>query len=382
MNYTFIQNPEQLKTICEQLSNSEFLCVDTEFHREKTYYPELALLQISNGSTAICIDPLAIKDLQPVLELFTNPAITKVFHAAQQDIEIFCQHFNTLPAPVFDTQIAATLLGYGDQVGYAALIKDTLDIDVDKTQTRTDWMKRPLNEKQLDYAASDVIYLAEAYPILLEQLNKHQRLDWLEDDFKRISKKDQYQVDIHAIWKKVKGYQRLNSQQLAILQSIATWREQTAQQKDRPRRKILSDDALIDISRQQTDSAADILALRSITQSRINRQDAEALASCVNTGLNLAKELWPRLPKKQKINFNDDALIDCLVSILKIIGHENKINHGIMATRKQLEALVQGERDLPILDGWRKQHGGQTLLDFLDGKLSIHIDSGKLTLQN
>ena len=382
MNYTFIQNPEQLKTICEQLSNSEFLCIDTEFHREKTYYPELALVQISNGSTAICIDPLAIQDLQPVLELFTNPEITKVFHAAQQDIEIFCHHFNTLPAPVFDTQIAATLLGYGDQVGYAALIKDTLNIEVDKTQTRTDWMKRPLNEKQLDYAASDVIYLAEAYPVLIEQLNKHQRLDWLDDDFKRISEKEQYQVDINTIWKKVKGHQRLNGQQLAVLQSIATWREQTAQQKDRPRRRILSDDALIDIARQKTNSAEDILALRSITQSRINREDAQALANGVNTGLNLPKESWPRLPKKQKINFNDDALVDCLISILKIVGHENKINHGIMASRKQLEALVLGERDLPILEGWRMQHGGQTLVDFLDGKLSIRIDSGKLKLQN
>ena len=381
MNYTFIQDPEQLTAICNQLSNSEFLCVDTEFHREKTYYPELALLQISNGTTAICIDPLAIKNLQPVLELFTNPTITKVFHAAQQDIEIFCQHFNTLPSPVFDTQIAATLLGYGEQVGYAALIKDTLKIDVDKSQTRTDWMKRPLNEKQLDYAASDVIYLAQAYPMLLEQLEKQQRLDWLADDFKRISRKDQYQVDIQAIWKKVKGHQRLNGQQLAILQSIASWREQTAQQKDRPRRKILSDDALIDIARQQTSSSADILALRSITQSRINREDAQALANGVNTGLNLPKESWPRLPKKQKINFNDDALVDCLISILKIMGHENKINHGIMASRKQLEALVLGERDLPILDGWRKQHGGQTLVDFLDGKLSIHIDCGKLNLQ-
>ena len=382
MNYTFIQNAEQLINICEQLSNSDFLCIDTEFHREKTYYPELALIQIANSSTAVCVDPLTIKDLQPILDLLTNPAITKIFHAAQQDIEIFFHHFNTLPAPVFDTQIAATLLGYGDQVGYAALIKDILNIDVDKSQTRTDWMQRPLNDKQLDYAASDVIYLAQAYPVLLEQLEKHQRLDWLEDDFNRITQKEQYQTDIHSIWKKVKGHQRLNGQQLAVLQSIATWREQTAQQKDRPRRRILSDDALIDISRQKTNSAEDILALRSITQSRINRQDAEALANCVNAGLNMEKELWPRIQKKQKLNFNDDALVDCLIAILKILGHENKINHGIMATRKQLESLVQGERDLPVLTGWRKRHGGQTLIDFIDGKLSIHNDSGIFKLKN
>lgn len=299
MNYTFINTHEQLVDACEQLNNSQFLCVDTEFHREKTYYPELALIQIANDATAFCIDPLCIKDLQPVLDLLSNPSITKVFHAAQQDIEIFFHHLNTMPAPVFDTQVAATVLGYGEQIGYAALIKDLLNIDVDKSQTRTDWMKRPLNKKQLDYAALDVIHLAEAYPIIIEQLNKYNRMAWLEDDFKQISQPQQYQVDAQAIWKKVKGHQRLNGQQLAILQSIADWREQTAQQKDRPRRKILSDDALIDIARQKISSTEDILSLRSIAQSRINRNDAEALAATVDKALKLDKAAWPQLPKNR-----------------------------------------------------------------------------------
>ncbi|MDH5472532.1 MAG: ribonuclease D [Gammaproteobacteria bacterium] len=382
MNYTFIETYEQLITSCEQLTNSRFICVDTEFHREKTYYPELALLQIANDSIAFCIDPLTIKDLQPVLELLSNPAITKVFHAAQQDIEIFFHHLNTMPSPVFDTQIAATLLGYGEQIGYADLIKDVLNIDVDKSQTRTDWMIRPLSEKQLDYAASDVIYLAAAYPVILDRLKKLKRFEWLEDDLKQLSRKEQYQVDINTIWKKVKGHQRLSGPQLAILQSIAAWREETAQQKNRPRRRILSDDALIDIARQKTSSSTAILALRSMNQARLSKEDAETLAIRVTAGLNMPKDTWPSIPKKQKLNFNDDALIDSLTAILKIMAHKHKINHTIMASRKQLEALVRGERDLPISTGWRKQHGGQMLLDFLDGKLSLHVESGVFKIQN
>ncbi|MDH5765316.1 MAG: ribonuclease D [Gammaproteobacteria bacterium] len=382
MNYSYIETNDQLVEACQQLSNSDFICVDTEFHREKTYYPELALIQISNEGLAFCIDPLSITDLQPILDLFNDTSCTKVFHAAQQDIEIFHHHFNTIPQPVFDTQIASTLLGYGEQIGYAALIKEILDIDVDKTQTRTDWMQRPLNNKQLDYAASDVIHLAQAYPLILEQLNKRNRLDWLSDDFNRIAQQDQYQVNTSEIWKKVKGHQRLHGQQLAILQSLASWRELTAQEKDRPRRKIVSDDALIDIARQKLNSASNILALRSISQSRISQTDANSLALKADEGLKLDKTSWPALPKKQKLSFNDEAVVDGLTAILKILAHEYKISHNIIAPRKQLEALVRGEKELPLLTGWRKQHGGQTLVDFLDGKLSIHIVSGKFSIQN
>lgn len=382
MNYTYIDTPQQLAACCEQFSGSQFLCVDTEFHREKTYYPELALIQIASESQAVCIDPLKLPDLQPLLKLLLDASIIKVFHAAQQDIEIFYHHFDTIPQPVFDTQIAATLLGYGDQIGYAALIKDALNIEVDKSQTRTDWMQRPLKQKQLDYAASDVIYLAQAYPLLVSQLNQHQRLDWLDDDFATLSNKNQYHVDVENCWKKVKGHQRLHGQQLAILQSIASWRETTAQQRNIPKRRIISDDVLIDIARQKTDSIQKILALRSINSSRINKNDITALATQVEKGLNQNKESWPSLPKKPKLTANDDALVDCLTGILKIQAYQHKISHSIIASRKQLEALARGERELPLLSGWRKHHGGKILLDFLDGKLSIQADSGKFSLHD
>ena len=176
MDILYIDNAETLALACDQFRLSPFLCVDTEFHRETTYYPELALIQISNGQQTICVDPLALKQLQPLLALLNNPEITKVFHASQQDMEIFHHQFDVLPSPVFDTQIAAGLLGYGEQIGYAALIKTLLNVEVDKSQTRTDWLKRPLNHRQIQYAASDVYYLAKAYPIILEKLDDLNRL--------------------------------------------------------------------------------------------------------------------------------------------------------------------------------------------------------------
>ncbi len=233
MKITYIDRQDDLAAACNAMKSSPVICLDTEFHRETTYYSQLALVQISDGDNTLCIDPLPLQDFTPLLELLTDPQILKVLHASHQDMEIFLHRFNCLPSPVFDTQIAAGLLGYGEQIGYAALIKTVLDVDIDKSQTRTDWMKRPLNKKQIDYAASDVYYLAQAYRIMAEQLQKLDRLQWLRDDFDELSLPQRYRPESQDMWKKVKGHQQLRGEQLAILQALAAWREQTAQHRDR-----------------------------------------------------------------------------------------------------------------------------------------------------
>ncbi|MDH5483953.1 MAG: ribonuclease D [Gammaproteobacteria bacterium] len=378
MAILYLTTNEAVAEACKAFAESPFICVDTEFHRETTYYPELALIQIADDKQTVCIDPLVVTDLQPMLDLFADTRITKVLHACGQDMEIFHNEFGALPAPVFDTQVAAALIGHGEQVGYAALVKSFLDIDVDKTQTRTDWMKRPLNEKQVEYAGNDVLYLAQLYPMMLHQLEAQGRLSWLDEDFAALSENQTYIVDSDNIWRKAKGFQRLNGQQLAILQGLARWRETTAQQLNKPRRRILPDDALIDIARQKLRDSKQILALRSLNKSRLSPQHGEALADCVEQGLLLPKEQWPKLPKKHKISANGDALIDALSAVLKLQAAQHKINHACIATRKQLEALVAGERDLPLLSGWRKTHAGQACLDFIEGRSSLNTDSGKL----
>jgi len=380
MSILYINSPAELVSACNQFKTSPFICVDTEFHRETTYYPELALIQIADESLTVCIDPLVLDDLTPITDLFSDTRILKVFHACQQDLEIFYHLFNALPSPIFDTQIAATLIGHGDQIGYAALIKSCLDIDVDKTQTRTDWLKRPLNEKQLEYAANDVLYLSQAYPLIVKQLEQLDRLNWLDEDFALLSNTDTFEVHPENMWKKVKGHQKLRGQQLAVLQSVSAWRETSAMNRNKPRRRIVSDDALIDMCKQKPENTKQLLSLRSLNKSRISQHEAETLIQCIATASALPAKQWPSLPKRHKISPEQDTVIDGLVAVLKYNASKHNINHTSLATRKQLEALVCGERDLAILNGWRKSHAGQMLLDFLEGKLSLNIQAGKAVI--
>ncbi|MCW9013552.1 MAG: ribonuclease D [Gammaproteobacteria bacterium] len=378
MDILFIDNSETLALACDQFRLSPFLCVDTEFHRETTYYPELALIQISNGQQTICVDPLALHNLKPLLALLGNPEIMKVFHASQQDIEIFHHQFGILPAPLFDTQIAAGLLGYGEQIGYAPLMKNLLNVDIDKSLTRTDWMKRPLNNKQIQYAASDVYYLAKAYPVIEKRLKELNRLDWLKGDFSKLCTPANYKTDTHNIWKKTKGNQSLRGQQLAVLQAVAACREEMAQQKNRPRRRVLPDDALIDIAKQKPDTVEKILALRTLKNSRLSKSDAEQFLLRIQQGLRLAKDHWPHHPVKTKLTLPEDALVDSLMGLLKLMAHKHHISPAILATRKELEALMRGEDKLPLLTGWRYAHAGQELVKYLDGHLCLSAQSDKL----
>ncbi len=379
MDITYIDSNQSLALFCDKIRLSKVICIDTEFHRETTYYPELALIQISNGETTCCIDPLAITDFTPFIALLNNPSVTKVLHASHQDLEIFNQLFHTLPSPVFDTQIAAGLLGYGDQIGYAALINKELNIDIDKSQSRTDWMKRPLSNEQLLYAASDVYYLAKAYPKITEKLTSLNRLEWLQDDFSSLCKPAHFKVDTQSIWKKVKGNQRLKGVQLTILQALAAWREETAQQRNRPRRRIISDDALIDIARIKPDSAEKIMRLRSLNKARLSQDDAEQLLKRMSNAQRMPQEHWPRHIKRHKLSMREEALVDALSALLKLKADEHKITPLNLASRKDLEDILQGETDIPLLQGWRYAHAGQLIEEFLNGKRIIQASSGQLT---
>lgn len=380
MDITYIDSDPSLAQTCDALSASKVVCIDTEFHRETTYYPELALIQLSDGDATYCVDPLTIQDFSPFIELLKNPQVIKVLHASYQDLEIFNQLFQTLPWPVFDTQIAAGLLGYGDQIGYAALIQKELNIEIDKSQSRTDWLKRPLNDEQLQYAASDVYYLYQAYEKMHAQLDKLNRLSWLDDDFANLCKPTHFTVDNRSIWKKVKGNQRLRGVQLAILQALADWREQVAQKRNRPRRRIISDDALIDIARIKPDSVEKITRLRSLNKTRLNHDDAAQLLALMNQAMQLPQDQWPKLTKRRKLNMREEALVDVLNAILKLKADEHSITPLNLASRKELEDILQGELDVPLLQGWRYKHGGREVEAFLQGEHSLQAAKGELKL--
>jgi len=379
MTFLYIDTDKALTETCRQLGESEFLALDTEFIRERTYFSQLCLIQIANENTVACLDPLAINDLSPLRDLLFSKTTTKVMHATHQDMEIFFKLWGALPEPVYDTQIAATLLGMGESIGYASLVKKMLAVDLDKSHTRTDWSQRPLSPKQLEYAADDVRYLAQLYPLQKQKLQSLGRLEWLNDDFLALCLPDRYQTKPDDAWRKVKGIKKLKRKQLAVLQPLAAWREQEAVKQDKPRRRIVSDEALVDLSRLQPNSVSELSGYRSINGKTL-KSNGESLIGLVKSALTLAPEKWPELPTRHSLTADEDALVDALAALLKLISADVEITASSIATRKDLENLVRGGRELDVLKGWRYRHAGQQLLDFLDGNLSLHARNGKLRI--
>lgn len=379
MTTYFVDNRQELAQLCAQLEGTPFVAVDTEFVRERTYYPQLALIQIGNGEVTACIDPLAIDDLTPLKTLFADPRTVKVFHAAGQDMEIFFHLFGELPKPVYDTQIAATLQGLGDQIGYAALVQEMLKVDLDKSHTRTDWLQRPLSDSQIRYAEDDVRYLAQLYPMQRQQLEQQGRLAWLDDDFALLGDPNRYRPNPGGAWLRIKGLNKLRGVQLAILQKLGAWREERAIEKDQPRRRIAADEILLDIARLRPRSLQALAKIREIPESLVNKQ-GEELLRCVTEAEALPKEAWPKLHLPERLSNAQEALVDALQAIMKLSAHEHQINITTLTSRKELEELVRGERDLPILQGWRRHHGGERLLEFMEGRSNLQAGSKGLML--
>lgn len=278
----FIDSEAELAQHCERLQGSEWLALDTEFERTSTYYPELCLLQLTNSSTVLAVDPLAITDLDPLYHLLYTPSITKVFHAARQDLELFFHLWETLPAPVFDTQIAATLLGYDKEIGYANLVRETLGVELDKTQTRTNWKRRPLTRKQLDYAADDVIYLARLYELFLVKLEAAGQLPELEKSCAALTRPELYQPDPGLMWKKIRAARHFEGKELAVLKQLAAWRELTARTENRPRKWILPDSTLVEMARLLPADRDALAGIEGMDDRKLKKYGAELL-DIVNT---------------------------------------------------------------------------------------------------
>ncbi|MBL1321610.1 MAG: ribonuclease D [Methylophaga sp.] len=377
MTVQYIDTEVELDQFCQQIANSTWITVDTEFLREKTYYPQLCLIQVANDEHIACIDPLALDDLTPLLDIIYNPEITIVFHAARQDLELFYMLRDDLPSNVFDTQLAATVLGYGDQIGYGNLVQQCINVDLDKAHSRTDWTKRPLDPAQITYAADDVRYLRDVYKLLTQQLAEKNRTHWLEDDFATLTNINTYKPDPDNIWRKVKGFGRLKGVQLAVLKQLAAWREQRAIKSNRPRRWIIKDDVLLDLAKLQPESTDKFSMIRGLENSTVNRYGDTLLAE-IKHAKSIPKEQWPVLKKIQALSQQQNAIVDALMALVRKFCDEQSIAPVAVASRKEIERMVSGETDLPILQGWRNEIVGHHLKQFLDGKLSITADTTQL----
>ncbi len=376
-DYQYIADAQQLKRICDSLQSSPMLALDTEFMRERTYFARLCLIQIATEQQIFIIDPLAIDELRPLFELLYNPAILKILHAGRQDLELFYDLQGSVPEPVFDTQLAATVLGFADQIGYAKLVEKILGIQLDKSHARTDWAKRPLSNQQLDYAVDDVRYLVQLYPEIQRRLENMGREQWLQEDFVALTDSAQYQYPPGESWKRVSGHGRLRPQQLAVLQQLASWREQRARQLDKPRKWILSDDVLLNLAQRMPDNPDKLAGIRGMPEAVV-RDFGSELIDRIQRARALPKSEWPT-PKTHFAPTRDqELLIDSLMLYVKYLAFNNQITPTTLASRKEVERLVRGERELNLLKGWRSHIAGQSLLDMLEGKVSIEIVDGKL----
>lgn len=364
MNETlYIDTETQLHELCTQLAGSQWLALDTEFVREKTYYPKLCLIQISDGEHIACIDPLAIKDLEALFTLLYDPAITKVWHACSQDLEIFAHLRADIPAPLFDTQLAASLLGHGNQASYAAVVKELCGVELDKSHSRTDWSRRPLSEAQLIYAADDVRYLCDVYKKLRDELDDSGRGEWLAEDFTAMTDVQRYLVDMQSVWQQVKGLEVLQGAQLAVLQALGAWREKRAQKSDTPRRWLMADELLVALAQVNPDDANGLTAagLSDKAQDRYGNE----LRVLIRQALATPQEQWPIITHRDRPTPEEKKLGKDLMNAVKKAAEEHNIDSALLATRKTLNALIAGERDLLVLQGWRRTIIGETLLKII-----------------
>lgn len=378
----YINTPEQLAAVCEQVKKVSWLALDTEFLREKTYYPKFCLLQIATPEWVACIDPIALPDLDALFDVIYDPGIVKVFHSCRQDLEIFYQLTGKLPAPIFDTQVAAPLLGFQDNPGYAMLVSSLLNINLSKAHTRADWSHRPLTDAQIEYAADDVIYLCRIYQIVVQKLAELGRADWLKNDFAELSNPALYQVIPEKAWLKIKGKNKLTGKQLSIIQVLAEWREKTAQAEDRPKSWLLRDELLFDIAKLQPETVSDLINVRGINERTVNRH-GKVLCQLITAAKNRAPIPLHEKGRAAKKSQQQEAILDILTALVRIRAEENALNPSILASRKDLEVLLMEDDDeCPLLHGWRYSMAGKELVGLLEGELLLGIEADKLVIIN
>lgn len=373
----YINTPEQLGDLCAKLADAPWIVLDTEFLREKTYFPKFCLLQISAGDCVACVDPLALELLKPLFEIIFDTRKQKIFHSGRQDLEIFYNLCGKLPEPVFDTQIAAPLLGLGEQISYAGLVAELLGVNLSKSHSRTDWTRRPLSQEQIRYAADDVIYLEQAYLAMLPRLEKLGRLSWLEEDFAELVDPANYQNPPESAWQRIGGVNQLKSKPLSIIQTLAAWRESTARHQDLPRGWVIKDETLIDLSRQQPATIEELKLVRGIDERVVKRHGNIICQMIQEAAVRPPQALGPK-NRSGKKTAEQEAVLDLLTAIVRQRAAHNTLNPAILATRKDLEQLLDGDPDARLLHGWRKTMVGDELAAVLRGETSFKIEAGKL----
>lgn len=371
-----------LADACERLAASDFICVDTEFHRETTYWPQLCLIQASCPGFEVMIDPLAEDlDIGPFLNLIADESRVKVFHAARQDVEIFNRLIGRPPGPIFDSQIAAMALGIGDSISYDNLIQRVLKQKIDKTSQFTDWTRRPLSEEQLAYALGDVTHLRDAYLKMSQQLEEMGRAEWVRAEMAELEDPDLYDTSPEKAWQRLK-IRKPQKEYIAVFAAVAGWREEMAKRFDKPRRRILKDDAIQEIADQKPRSEKAYERLRAVPKGFIRSKYAEGLEDIVNAALDDPDAHAPTLPKRTHNAETPAGAPEMLKVLLKAVSDEANIVPRLIANAADIEKLARGEtgKDIASMSGWRYDVFGRKAQALLSGKLALSFENAQVRL--
>ncbi|MBO9476954.1 ribonuclease D [Shimia sp. R11_0] len=366
---------EELAQFCNMARQEPYVTIDTEFLRERTYYSKLCLIQLAipgdTDDTAVLVDPLVDGlSLEPLYELFRDTSVVKVFHAARQDLEIFFVEAGVFPDPLFDTQVAAMVCGFGEQVGYETLVRKIAKQGLDKSSRFTDWSRRPLTEAQKTYALADVTHLRKIYEFLAAKLAETGRAHWVQEELQMLTRPETYVIDPENAWKRVKT-RTTSPKFLAIVRELAKFREAYAQSRNVPRNRVFKDDALVELASTKPGNMNDLGRSRLLLREARKGEIADGILTAVKTGLECPASDMPRVPKKDDKQQVNPALADLLRVLLKAKTESSGVAPKLIATSADLDALASGSRDVAALHGWRHEVFGADALRLCEGKVAL-----------
>src|SRR5690242_8733058 len=368
-----ITTTDELAAFCKPLADTEFIAVDTEFMRERTYWPKLCLAQVAGPDDAAAIDALAPDiDLAPLDELMANPGVLKVFHAARQDLEIFYLRMNRVPGPLFDTQVAAMVCGHGEAASYESLATKLAKARIDKSSRFTDWSRRPLSERQITYALSDVTHLRVVYEKLQRQLERTGRLPWIAEEMAVLNDPATYRADPDMAWRRLKP-RGASPRLLGMLKEIAAWRERTVQRIDIPRQRLLRDEQLLEIASHAPKTAEELAMTRGLGRGFAEGWQGREVLEAIERARNLPESALPSREKPPEQLRAPGAVVDLLRTLLRLKAEQAGVAARLVASADEIDRLAAGKRDVHVLHGWRNDIFGKDALALIEGRVALSL---------
>ncbi len=377
----YITTQEDLKAFLDRAARASVLAIDTEFLREKTYYPKLCLLQFATEEETAIVDPFEIDDLGVLASILKDENVMKLFHAGRQDLEILLHETGVLPHPLFDTQVAAALLGHTQQIGYAALVSSECGVTLKKIDSFTDWSRRPLSESQIEYAAADVAYLPQMYEQMRAELERKGRLSWLDRDFEDMSDPAHYTANERLRYRRLKRVSQLSRKQLAAAREVAAWRELTAQRRNLPRKWVMTDEQIVEACKRETRTIDELYMVRGVRE-KLSTKDARTVVRLMVSAFDSDPSEWPDVDRPARNEPNVDVQLDVMSALVRLRARQNEVAFQTLASHDDLARLARGHRDdVELMHGWRRALVGEELIDLLEGRICLRLDGSDLIVE-